>query len=828
VAEQAYAYVTLIPVAKGFQRRVADELSGAAPAAATAGARTGRAFSGAVKAGIAVGAAAATTAVAGLGVALSKGFGRLQSIEEAQSLLIGTGNSAQTVEKVMENALAAVKGTAFGLGDAARLAAGAVAAGVEPGQELEKTLKAVADTAAVAGVPLADIGAIINGVITTNKAYTGELNQLADRGIPIYQYLADQVGVSAEAISEMAREGEISSQMLQDALTNNLGGAALEMGGTVAGSFANVQASIGRVGANLIGPIFGRFAEFFNATIEGLGPLEDKAKDLGESIGNFLNPRIDTLVDLARNLSVPIQAVSQTMGNLSERAGSVAAFFSPIVQAFAGLAPLLPPLVPVIASIATLFAALATEALTLLVPLLANFISTVLPQLIDGFLQLVPPLVVLAGNLGSTLIPLLANLATAIVPILTTALNILFPVLTTIATIMSNISPDAYILGAAIFFGVKAFIAITAKIVLAKTAMLTFYTSVLRTIVVLRAKVGVLITTMHHYAAMALSVLRNVAAAIALRAQIIATAIATRVQLIGAFLQSIAVMAVQRAQIIAMAIATRIQLVGAFVKSIAVMAAQRAAMVATQAVLVAQTVATKTAAAAQKALNFVMNMSPLAKIITLISLVVAGLVYFFTQTEIGQRIWQTFTQVFLATVKAIGDFFRYVFTEWLPAAWSSFTEFLSNGWDTFVGYFETALEGIGNFFKAIINGWISMFEGFINFAIGGVNGLIDALNKIQVNIPATPFNDAFTLGVNLPRVSKVSLPRLAEGGLVTGPTTALIGEAGPEVVIPLDRFESMMGGDGMGGTVNYYAAPNKSFDAEQELLLAMRRARLAA
>lgn len=828
MAEQAYAYVTLIPVAKGFQRRVADELSGAAPAAATAGARTGRAFSGAVKAGIAVGAAAATTAVAGLGVALSKGFGRLQAIEEAQSLLIGTGNSAADVERVMENALAAVKGTAFGLGDAARVAAGAVAAGIEPGQELEKTLKAVADTAAVAGAPIGEIGAIFNKVTTANRAYTLELNQLADRGIPIYQYLADQVGVTAEEIRGMASDGEISSEMFRQALADNISGAALEMGETVSGSFANVQASIGRVGANLLGPIYGRFAEFFNATIEGLGPLEGKAKDLGESIGKFLNPRIDTLVDLARNLSVPIQTVSRTMGNLSDRAGSVAAFFSPIVQAFAGLAPLLPPLVPVIASIATLFAALATEALTLLVPLLANFISTVLPQLIDGFLQLVPPLVVLAGNLGSTLIPLLANLATAIVPILTTALNILFPVLTTIATIMSNISPDAYVLGAAIFFGVKAFVAITAKIVLAKAAMLTFYTSVLRTIVVLRAKVGVLITTMHHYAAMALSVLRNVAAAIALRAQIIATAIATRVQLIGAFLQSIAVMAVQRAQIIAVAIATRIQLIGAFVKSIAVMAAQRAAMVATRAVLIAQTVATKSAAAAQKALNFVMNMSPLAKIITLISLVVAGLVYFFTQTEIGQRIWQTFTQVFLATVKAIGDFFRYVFTEWLPAAWSSFTEFLSNGWDTFVGYFETALEGIGNFFKAIINGWISMFEGFINFAIGGVNGLIDALNKIQVNIPATPFSDAFTLGVNLPRVSKVSLPRLAEGGLVTGPTTALIGEAGPEVVIPLDRFESMMGGNGMGGTVNYYAAPNKSFDAEQELLLAMRRARLAA
>jgi len=39
----------------------------------------------------------------------------------------------------------------------------------------------------------------------------------------------------------------------------------------------------------------------------------------------------------------------------------------------------------------------------------------------------------------------------------------------------------------------------------------------------------------------------------------------------------------------------------------------------------------------------------------------------------------------------------------------------------------------------------------------------------------------------------------------------------------------MMGIDGGGGqSVNYYAAPNKSFDAEQELRLAMQRVRAFA
>jgi phage-related protein len=73
------------------------------------------------------------------------------------------------------------------------------------------------------------------------------------------------------------------------------------------------------------------------------------------------------------------------------------------------------------------------------------------------------------------------------------------------------------------------------------------------------------------------------------------------------------------------------------------------------------------------------------------------------------------------------------------------------------------------------------------------------------------------------------LTPFAKGGLVTGPTRALIGEAGPEVVIPLDRFESMMGmSDDKGKTVNYYAAPNQSIDSEQALFQAMRRAKVVA
>ena len=39
----------------------------------------------------------------------------------------------------------------------------------------------------------------------------------------------------------------------------------------------------------------------------------------------------------------------------------------------------------------------------------------------------------------------------------------------------------------------------------------------------------------------------------------------------------------------------------------------------------------------------------------------------------------------------------------------------------------------------------------------------------------------------------MSMPKFAEGGVVSQPTVGLFGEAGPEAIIPLDRLERMLG-----------------------------------
>ena len=275
----------------------------------------------------------------------------------------------------------------------------------------------------------------------------------------------------------------------------------------------------------------------------------------------------------------------------------------------------------------------------------------------------------------------------------------------------------------------------------------------------------------------------------------------------------------------------------------------------------AATIATKLWSIAQVFLNATLLANPMTLVAIAVAALVAGIVYLITQTtffqdtwaavvEFATTAWQGFADFFMGIGEAIGSFFTDFVTN-ISDGWQKTTEGLGQAFEKFAGFiggiwdgfkegfssivngftelFENVFNGIGTFIKGVVNGYISMFENFINFVIDGANGLIRALNRIRVSIPATAFTPGFTIGVNLPTLSNLNIPRLAEGGFVDQPTTALIGEAGPEVVVPLDRFESMIGlKDGGNKTVNYYAAPNQSLDSEQALFQAIRRAKVVA
>ena len=311
--ELATGYVSIIPSAKGFKERLGKELDIDQPAeraGQSAGNRITSALGKAIK-GTIVGVGVA--AGAALSTALVRGWGRLTAIEEAQSKLQGLGHSAKSVQTIMDNALASVRGTAFGLDEAATVAASAVAAGIKPGIDLERVLKTVADTSSIAGVSMAEMGAIFNKVAASNRLTMGEVNQLADRGVPILQMLADQYGVTAEEMSKMVSRGEVDFPAFAKAIEANIGGAALESGNTTRGAFANMGAAAGRFGAALLEGLFPLAKEVFG----GITTLIDRATEVAK-------PWADEFSSLVLNQVVP--AAQTLLGDVGELAGKVREF----------------------------------------------------------------------------------------------------------------------------------------------------------------------------------------------------------------------------------------------------------------------------------------------------------------------------------------------------------------------------------------------------------------------------------------------------------------------------------------------------------------------
>ena len=344
--ELAVGYISLSAETSKIPRQVRDMFDGPVSRESDRGGKSmGSKLASGIGAALKTGgvAAAAAGGVA-MGAALTKGFQRLTAIDDAQGKLAGLGHTAQSTSKVMDSALSAVKGTAFGLGDAATIAASAVAAGIKPGQDLSKYLSMTADAATIAGTSLGDMGLIFNQVQTGQSAFTDDLNQLAGRGIPIYQWLGKEMHMTGAEVKDMASKGKISSEMFFQAIQKNIGGAAQESGKTVRGSFENVKAALGRLGAAVEGPSFKRLPTFLGALTKKIDEVTPAAQRMAQQFDGKVfevwGPKVREALEAFKDSGSLKDAQSVFSGLGSALAGfgpSVTSIASSLTQASAAL-----------------------------------------------------------------------------------------------------------------------------------------------------------------------------------------------------------------------------------------------------------------------------------------------------------------------------------------------------------------------------------------------------------------------------------------------------------------------------------------------------------
>lgn len=161
-------------------------------------------------------------------------------------------------------------------------------------------------------------------------------------------------------------------------------------------------------------------------------------------------------------------------------------------------------------------------------------------------------------------------------------------------------------------------------------------------------------------------------------------------------------------------------------------------------------------------------------------------------TWFGER-WNDVTAALANVATWFGNIFRTAF-EAVKNAFSTIGSFFSGVWTTVKNIFVNAGQmvgsAVGGAFKSAVNAVLGTIENVVNGFIGMINGVIGLINKIP--------------GVSLGGIGYVSLPRLARGGIVDSPTVAMIGEAGKEVVMPLENtgFLQTMGRIVGGAVVN--------------------------
>lgn len=246
-----------------------------------------------------------STAIVGVGagatLALGKlaatgGFNRALSIEDARAKLKGLDHDAGSIDEIMNNALASVKGTAYGLGDAATTASQLVASGVKQGDQLTRVLKTVGDSAQISGRDFTEMGSIFSKVAASNKLQGEQVNQILDSGIPILQFLAKHYGITAEEAQKMVSSGKVDFENFAAAMQENLGGAAQSAGGTFKGAMANVKAALSRLGEKAMTPVLNGLRDIFNAAIPLVDAVTTKLTPVFEQWGDLVSNTIAPMI----------------------------------------------------------------------------------------------------------------------------------------------------------------------------------------------------------------------------------------------------------------------------------------------------------------------------------------------------------------------------------------------------------------------------------------------------------------------------------------------------------------------------------------------------
>ena len=245
---------------------------------------------------------------------------------------------------------------------------------------------------------------------------------------------------------------------------------------------------------------------------------------------------------------------------------------------------------------------------------------------------------------------------------------------------------------------------------------------------------------------------------------------------------------------------------------------------------------TKIWTAIQAAWNAVMLMNPLGLIILAIVGLVVAIVVAYKRSETFRKVVDGAFRWVLKTVKAVWHWIKdnwklllaiitgpigiavlLITRHWdkIKAGAKSAVKWVTDKFNGLLSFFKSLPKKLSDAVKNLWDGLKSGFKDVVNFLIDGWNSIDFGISlKIPDWIPGVG-GKGFSVEDVFP-----DIPRLAAGGIATQATIAMIGEAGPEAVVPLSKLNGL----GLQGTTNIYLQPQVMVGSEDQMARAMVKA----
>ena len=154
--------------------------------------------------------------------------------------------------------------------------------------------------------------------------------------------------------------------------------------------------------------------------------------------------------------------------------------------------------------------------------------------------------------------------------------------------------------------------------------------------------------------------------------------------------------------------------------------------------------------------------------------VAAGVAIYKFRDEIGQA-FNAIGETIQTAAQAFNDIFVKPVIEGGKAVYDGLVDTLSQIGSALRAPFESAF----NMIRGIVNGILNGVGNAIGSVVNAINNLIRGANNALAKLKLP----------QIPLLPSPSIPQFAKGGMVTGPTLGLVGEAGPEYIVPARKAQ---------------------------------------